>query len=94
MRPETHYAKSGDVLIAYQVTGNGADTLVLAPGNLSHLDLDWELPLRAEFFQRLSLGCGLAYRRPYHQYQLPVPRCVVWSPGGRRRIFGRIQAMQ
>src|SRR4030095_5490776 len=54
MRPETHYAKSGDVLIAYQVTGNGADTLVLAPGNLSHLDLDWEFPLRAEFFQRLS----------------------------------------
>jgi pimeloyl-ACP methyl ester carboxylesterase len=54
MRPETRYAKSGDVLIAYQVSGNGADTLVLAPGNLSHLDLDWEFPLRAEFFQRLS----------------------------------------
>jgi pimeloyl-ACP methyl ester carboxylesterase len=54
MRPETHYAKSGEVLIAYQITGHGADTLVFAPGNLSHLDLDWERPLRAEFFQRLS----------------------------------------
>src|SRR5215468_12591821 len=54
MRPETHYAKSGDVLIAYQVTGQGANTLVLAPGNLSHLDMDWEVPLRAEFFQRLN----------------------------------------
>jgi pimeloyl-ACP methyl ester carboxylesterase len=54
VRPETRYAKSGDVLIAYQVTGSGADTLVLAPGNLSHLDLDWEIPLRAEFFERLS----------------------------------------
>jgi pimeloyl-ACP methyl ester carboxylesterase len=54
MRPETHYAKSGDVSIAYQVTGHGAGTLVFAPGNLSHLDLDWERPLRAEFFQRLG----------------------------------------
>jgi pimeloyl-ACP methyl ester carboxylesterase len=54
MRPETRYAKSGDVLIAYQVSGHGADTLVFAPGNLSHLDLDWERPVRAEFFQRLG----------------------------------------
>ena len=54
MRPETHYAKSGDVLIAYQVTGHGPDTLVLAPGTASHLDMDWDFPLRADFFQRLS----------------------------------------
>src|SRR5215813_5899677 len=54
MRPETHYAKSGEVLIAYQVTGHGADTLVFAPGNLSQLDLDWQDPIRGEFFQRLG----------------------------------------
>jgi pimeloyl-ACP methyl ester carboxylesterase len=54
MSPETRYAKSGDVLIAYQVSGHGTDALVFAPGNLSHLDLDWERPLRAEFFQRLG----------------------------------------
>ena len=54
MRPETRYAKSGDVFIAYQVTGHGADTLVLAPGTVSHLDMDWEFPLRADFIQRLS----------------------------------------
>jgi pimeloyl-ACP methyl ester carboxylesterase len=54
MSPETRYAKNGDVFIAYQVTGQGADTLVFAPGNLSHLDLDWERPVRAEFFHRLS----------------------------------------
>lgn len=41
-------------MIAYQVTGSGENTLVFAPGNLSHLDLDWEFPLRAEFFERLS----------------------------------------
>ena len=54
MSPETRYAKSGEVFIAYQVTGQGAETLVYAPGTVSHLDLDWEFPLRAEFFQRLS----------------------------------------
>ncbi len=54
MSPETRYAKNGDVFIAYQVTGQGPDALVYAPGTVSHLDLDWEFPLRAEFFQRLS----------------------------------------
>ena len=54
MRPDTRYAKSGDVFIAYQVTGHGADTLVFAPGTVSHLDMDWEFPLRADFIQRLS----------------------------------------
>jgi pimeloyl-ACP methyl ester carboxylesterase/class 3 adenylate cyclase len=54
MSPETRYAKNGDVYIAYQVTGGGPDTLVYAPGTVSHLDLDWEFPLRAELFRRLS----------------------------------------
>lgn len=54
MRPDTHYAKSGDVLIAYQMTGQGPETMVLAPGTISHLDLDWEFPLRAEFIERMS----------------------------------------
>jgi pimeloyl-ACP methyl ester carboxylesterase len=54
MNPETRYAKSGDVLIAYQVTGDAPITMVLAPGTVSHLDMDWEFPLRADFFRRLS----------------------------------------
>jgi len=44
-RPETRYARSGDVMIAYQVTGEGNPIdLVFAPGVVSHLDLDWEDP--------------------------------------------------
>jgi hypothetical protein len=35
---------SGDVYIAYQVTGSGPVDVVLAPGTVSHLDLDWESP--------------------------------------------------
>lgn len=54
VRPETKYAKSGSVQIAYQVTGNGPIDLVWAPGTVSHLDLDWEWPARVDFIQRLS----------------------------------------
>ena len=51
MLPKTKYARSDDVLIAYQVTGDGPVDVVLAPGTMSHLDLDWEIPRRALFFE-------------------------------------------
>jgi hypothetical protein len=37
MEPETRYAKSGDLRIAYQVIGAGPD-LVMVPGLTSHLE--------------------------------------------------------
>ena len=37
--PETRYARSGDVRIAYQVTGSGPLDLVFVPGFVSNLDL-------------------------------------------------------
>ena len=44
-RSQTRYAKSGDVSVAYQVSGEGGPIdLVLAPGTVSHLDIDWESP--------------------------------------------------
>jgi class 3 adenylate cyclase len=52
--PETHYAKSGDVNIAYQVLGEGPLDLVLVPGFVSHLELDWEEPRYAHFLERLA----------------------------------------
>lgn len=58
-KPETHYAKSGEVYIAYQVNGSGPFDMVLAPGTTSHLDLDWERPLRAEFLDKLGSMCRL-----------------------------------
>lgn len=39
--PPVLYAKSGDVHIAYTVTGKGPD-LVWCPGSLSHQELSWE----------------------------------------------------
>jgi len=40
--PETRYARSGDVHIAYQVVGDGPRDLVMVPGWFSHLELNWE----------------------------------------------------
>ena len=54
MRSPIRYARSGDVNIAYQVTGNGPFDLVLVHGFFSHLELDWELPAAAHFHERLA----------------------------------------
>ena len=59
MLPKTKYARSGDVRIAYQITGEGPFDVVWAPGTMSHLDLDWEIPQRALFFERFSKFCRL-----------------------------------
>jgi pimeloyl-ACP methyl ester carboxylesterase len=52
--PPTRYARSGDVNIAYQVFGEGELDLVLALPWVSNLDLQWESPLLAHFFNRLG----------------------------------------
>ncbi len=52
--PETRYAKSGDLSIAYQVTGSGSLDLVFVPGFVSNLELAWETPGMAHFFSRLA----------------------------------------
>jgi pimeloyl-ACP methyl ester carboxylesterase len=51
--PEIHYAKSGDLSIAYSVTGDGPD-LVVAPGFISHLEVGREEPSLAHFYSRLA----------------------------------------
>jgi pimeloyl-ACP methyl ester carboxylesterase len=59
MPPRTRYAKSDDVNIAYQVTGEGPFDLVLVPGWVSHLENAWEEPSFARFLHRLSSFCRL-----------------------------------
>jgi pimeloyl-ACP methyl ester carboxylesterase/class 3 adenylate cyclase len=54
MPPETHYAASGDVNIAYQVVGDGPIDLVFVPGFVSHLDLQWADPRIARFLEKLA----------------------------------------
>jgi len=50
--PETRYARSGDVSIAYQVLGDGPFDLVHIPPLASHVELSWQVP-----------GIALANRR-------------------------------
>ena len=54
MTAPIRYARSGDVNIAYQVTGDGPFDLVLVPGFFSHLEIDWEHPVHARFLERLG----------------------------------------
>jgi class 3 adenylate cyclase len=53
-RPETRYARSGDVHVAYQVFGEGDVDLVVVNGYLAHLDLVWEHPPAARFLEGLG----------------------------------------
>jgi class 3 adenylate cyclase len=59
MHPPVQYARSGNVQVAYQVTGGGPVDLVWAPGLISHLDLEWEWPPRARFQDELGSFCRL-----------------------------------
>jgi pimeloyl-ACP methyl ester carboxylesterase len=52
--PPIRYTRSGDVNIAYQVTGDGPFDLVLVPGFFSHLEVDWEHAGHARFLDRLG----------------------------------------
>ena len=52
--PETRYARSGDVSIAYQVAGEGPFDVVVVPGFISHVELGWEIPFSGEVRRRLA----------------------------------------
>jgi class 3 adenylate cyclase len=58
--PETRYAKSGDVHVAYQVVGSGGPSdLVFVTNAAHHLELNWENPPMARFLDRLATLCRL-----------------------------------
>ena len=56
--PETRYARSGEVSIAYQELGTGPPDLVFAPA-ISHLELAWDSEATAAFYRRLATTCRL-----------------------------------
>ena len=100
--PETQYALSGDLRIAYQVLGEAPIDLVHAPGWVSHLEYGWEEPSLAHFnrelaaFSRLLLfdkrGTGLSDRAaglPDIQQRMEDVRAVMDAAGSHRAvIFG------
>ncbi len=52
--PDVSYAHTKNGAIAYQVFGEGPPDIVVTPGFVSHLDLQWTMPSYARFFEMLS----------------------------------------
>ena len=103
-RPETKYAKSGDVNIAYQVVGEGTLDLVYVPGWVSNIDAMWDEPSHASLLERLASfsrvilfdkrGTGLSDpvpvdRLPTLEQRMDDVRAVMDAAGcARAAIFG------
>jgi class 3 adenylate cyclase len=100
--PQTRYAKSGAVHIAYQVVGGGGIDLVYVPGWISHLEYAWEEPSYARFLNRLASfsrlimfdkrGTGMSDRDaglPTLEERMDDVRAVMDAVGSERAaIFG------
>jgi class 3 adenylate cyclase/pimeloyl-ACP methyl ester carboxylesterase len=52
--PNTRYAQSGDVNIAFQVMGDGPVDIILVPGIVSHVEFLHEFPEYTSFLRRLA----------------------------------------
>jgi hypothetical protein len=75
--PETRYARSSDLRIAYQVVGTGPLDLAFVPGFVSNIDLFWEMPEWANFFSRLATFSRLILSinaAPASLTEKPAPR--------------------
>jgi class 3 adenylate cyclase len=98
-KPETQYARSGDVNIAYQVIGDGPIDLVHAIGWISNIDVVWEEPSYARFLERLASftrlvifdkrGTGLSDRvsikeLPSMEQRMDDVRAIMDTIGSRR----------
>ena len=94
--PETRYARSGDVNIAYQVVGEGPFDLVFVMGWVSHLEYFWTEPSFARFLNRLASfsrlilfdkrGTGLSDRvtvLPSLEQRMDDVRAVMDAAGSR-----------
>jgi class 3 adenylate cyclase len=101
-RPTTRYARSGDVSIAYQVVGDGPIDVVLVLGFATHLELQWESPPFANFFDRIGSfsrliifdkrGTGLSdpvTEAPTLEQRIDDVRAVMDAAGSERAaLFG------
>lgn len=100
MGPETRYALSGGVHIAYQVIGDGPFDLVFVPGFVTHMELQWKLPGFGSFltdlgrFSRLirfdKRGTGMSdpvSGAPSLETRMDDVRAVMDAVGSRRAAF-------
>jgi pimeloyl-ACP methyl ester carboxylesterase/DNA-binding winged helix-turn-helix (wHTH) protein len=101
-KPETHYAQSGDINIAYQVLGSGDIDIVFVMGWISHLEYFWEHHLFASFLNRLASfsrlilfdkrGTGLSDRVPLNELptleqRMDDVRAVMEAVGSEKAVL-------
>jgi class 3 adenylate cyclase len=73
--PPTQYVERDGISIAYQVVGDGPVDLLLSPGFVSHLDLQWADPRLSKFLGRLaSFSRLIVYDKPGTGLSDPVPQ--------------------
>jgi class 3 adenylate cyclase len=97
---ETRYAKSGEIHIAYQVSGEGPFDIVFVPGFVSHVEIETAIPARAAFFRRLESfarlirfdkrGTGMSDRvsgAPSLEARMDDVRAVMDAVGSHRAAF-------
>ena len=98
--PDVQYAKSGNINITYQVSGEGPFDLVFVPGYVTHLELHWAIPSFRPFLERLSSfsrlirfdkrGTGMSDRvsgAPTLETRMDDVRAVMDAVGSRRAAF-------
>ena len=75
--PETRYARSGDVNIAYQVVGDGSVDLLWIPVFAQHVELSWEEPYRRAWLEALAADYRLII---FDKRGTGLSDCVVGAP--------------
>jgi len=98
--PETRYAESDGLSIAYQCFGQGTQDLVIVPGIVSHLEANWQMPGYAPLMQRLAQrfrviifdkrGQGLSDRFegvPMLEQRMDDVRAVMQAAGSARAVL-------
>jgi class 3 adenylate cyclase len=72
--PQTRYVQRGEVSIAYQVVGDRGPDLIIVPGFISHLDLQWTDLAFSRFLERLASFTRLIlYDKPGTGLSDPIP---------------------
>ncbi len=100
--PDVHYARSGEVNIAYQVVGSGPLDIVFVMGWVSHLEYFWNEPSFARFLTSLASmsrlilfdkrGTGLSDPVPVHELptleqRMDDVRAVMDAAGSERAVL-------
>jgi len=105
--PETRYARSGDVMVAYQVVGEGPFDVVVAPPWVSQVELVWETSGWAAFLRGIAeharvlifdkRGTGLSDRvagAPTLEERSDDIRAVMEAAGSERAaVFGASESV-